>query len=339
MINYFEFKAIRAAADAPFKTAYTPSKDNPQSVILETFAFGMTYKTQIDLVSTDADGNKLMAAEIADWEGTEEAPGFRRFANLPVESDEVRFYSPHDFSKKYTWDTRTTGKYGEVAGAVTYLDGIPNADVPGEYLYEWRDAQDAVVSKMIFPDGYDKPGKWQVPDGLGGWRDHVIYFPQDPQNPEDPDGDWFVVDAQGAAQGTAITDSTWRIKPYDGYKVVLNLAKVDAPVVAPATEPTLVAPLHFQFFTSLDETLTGIGTATPPMAVKDFVYREWKDFVLGGNNIQQGGVVVFNYLQTKPIVVDSRFNQRIDVFSEGHVRCEDVSYAKATYIGMKVRSF
>jgi hypothetical protein len=364
-MDYFAFKALRAAANTPFKETVLPSPDQPIIIELETFAFNMTYKARIDLKRTDANNALLDLAAITDYLGPGQtlgaAEGYQQFANKPVEKEEFRFVDVMDLTKKWTWDCRTHGfRAQRPAGAQTYDD----------VRYRWLDGQGQVVAYLYMPDGKDKPGYWKLGDGTNpaGDADWIKYFPNDVNNPQDPDGDWKVV-----ATDTVCTSSLVVIEPYAGYKIEFAQVKIKADETA-----VLASPLHFRIFSvltpekaqelGLDEpgpgyydgyyVIEGVPTFLPAWAaqamgvpqpaggwytgiytVKDWVYRTVDDFQSLVNYTDNDGSWVFDYDKTMRSPIDSMYLQRVEVELETPERVTGSVLARSTFIGMKIRSF
>lgn len=347
-LTYAEIKALRAGLNA--RLYYEAGG-------VDGFKFYdlLMQDGTMELACRIAQGGET-AASYADFEAN-----VKPFCNKMVDADEVRFAEIMDWSKKYTWDGRTHGfPEHRPAGAVTYDD----------VKYRWLDGQGDVLSYLYLPDGADAPGYWKLGDGTdpGNDTDYIKYYPQDGVTPTDPEGEWKLV-----ADSTVVTSSKVCIVPYDGYKIVVNQVKVKADDTA-----TLASALHFRFKSVMDPaTAQAYGLEEPgagyydgyyvvggtPMflwgwiaetmglpepqggwytgvyTVKDFVYHTVEEFQRLANYQDNDGSWVFDYAKTTPIVVDSRFLQRIEVELGGTSRALNTDLAKATYIAMKVRSF
>jgi len=279
-----------------------------------------------------------------------------------VEMEEVRFAPVMDWANKSTWDCRTHGfRNHRPAGAV-----LPYDDVN----FRWKNANDETIVYLYMPNGREKPGYWKIGDGTNPVNDpnYITYFPQDAQNPQDPDGDWKRV-----SDSVVVTNSLVVIEPYYGYKIKINQTKVAAQATA-----QIASALHFRFHSALTAALAqakglpapgpgyydgyylvgGVPTMltadiaqtmglpeptggyyTGMYVVKDFVYNTPAEFQRLANYTDVDGSWVFDYARTCSIVVDSRYSQRIEIELETTERVTGTTYANATHIGMNIRTF
>lgn len=280
-----------------------------------------------------------------------------------IESEEVRFDSP-DFVRKHTWDTRWSGRYAkDVPGAAEYIDGVGDE-------WKWLDSQG---NRLVYLDTTTYPAIWKLDDG----SEYAKYFPADTNftpttlDPVDPEGAWKRKDGNGDWT-VDITSPEWKIWPYDGYKLALAKFKCDVDPTA-----ALNNELRYQFYSVLDPTTAqALGLPEPGVGyydgyyvvqgvptflwatlaqqlslpepqggyytgvykVKDFKYDSFRQFQRNANYKEPGGSIVFDYDETKRVVIDSKLLQYVIVTMTGAARVTDSAYAKATAIAMKVKS-
>lgn len=262
-----------------------------------------------------------------------------QYINAPLEKEEVRFNSPIDFVRCSTWDDRHFGLYAAHApGASQYLDGYnywecgvaPQfADQDGKF-WGWLDAQGAVVAYLDCIN---------LTNGAATWKDaagNVLtsYAPGTTQE----NGRWI-----RASDSADVTRAAMKIDPYEGYKIVVNAAKVYAPQSDPEVEPAFPSPLIYKFHSFLPAALAqayGLGSTDGIYPVKTFIYRTLRDFKRGSNYPEpDGATYVYDYEKTDPVVIDSRLSQFLEIYLEDPVGpATGLKEGTATYIGMKIRS-
>lgn len=351
VIPYTNFKELRSATDAIFLF-----EENTDAITLRARFNGLNAACTLDKGLALYD--EAEAARLEDFENN-----VRAFGNLPIEQEEVRFQT-HDFSNIREWDGRTHGdQVAYLAGGVlkhpvdgSWLDGTGAAMIAayatpgsghtgdptylfGAWLHRISAVYDDVNYRWMSGDGTTRYVWLDTSSSPAVWKDDedtvVVHF--------DEGAEQWVRDADDAV----VTNSLWRILPYENYKIRVNKTKTTMDITAEFT-----GVLHYKVYMDLDAGVAGPGCPAGNYKVRDWQYRNLAELVAGSDrdvyiepDVREGHVgkimtLSYDYqAATKTPVIDSMRNMHLDILLDNDTPVTDTLGAGATFICMKIRSF